>query len=78
MDPLLEIGRVFLYEIPESRLPLWSMEVQTAVLIATEAEEQKHKRFRKRGKRAGRRMRNAVPPQRTIWSCIATFEKKAM
>jgi len=56
MDEILEIGRVFLHEIPQSRLPLWSEEVQAAIELAIEEEQNTaKKRNRRRGGRRGRR-----------------------
>lgn len=56
----LEIGRIFLHEIPESRLPLWSHDVWAAVMLAEEEEERltpHHRAHRRR--RGGRRAKNA-------------------
>lgn len=39
MEEALKVGRVFLHEIPESRLPQWSMDVWEAVMLAMEEEE---------------------------------------
>jgi len=53
----LEIGKVFLHEIPESRLRLWSEYVRVAVLMAL--KEEKPSRKSNRNRRGGRRGRNA-------------------
>lgn len=56
----LEIGRIFLHEIPESRLPLWSQDVWAAVMLAEEEEERltpRHRAHKRR--RGGRRAKNA-------------------
>ena len=57
MDEILEIGRVFLHEIPQSRLPLWSEEVQAAIELAIEEERNTAKKRNRKNRRGGRRGR---------------------
>ena len=61
MEQALKVGRVFLHEIPESRLPQWSLDVWEAVMLAMEEDpftshplKAKSSKPRRRGGRRGR------------------------